>query len=168
MNPKSKFSKVVAALAFVLVGVTATLGVQSLKSNEPSCQSIVRIGRVPSANESRIQLILRYTFAIATYRWLDPATQKSILEQARLTEARYANETAGLTVQDRDLTIVNFAKLTAEFQRALLESMGQGLRLGKSAAAKADRALVYDYAQEASIIAVSNAKCFPEFCFERR
>jgi hypothetical protein len=168
MNLRVKPSKALLSLTLIVIGVGATLGTQSLRNDQPNCKSIVRSGRVPSADESRVQLMLRYTFAISAYRWLDPSTQASILEQARITEANHANEAAGLSVNDGDLTIVNFSKLTPKFQQALLESFGQGLRLGKSEATKADRTLVYDYAQEASIIAASNGKCFPEFSFERR
>jgi hypothetical protein len=164
----SKLSKALVALALIAFGAGAAIGFQSISKTQPNCEEIVRDGRVPDANESRIQLSLRYTFAIATFRWLDPASQTSMLEQARIAEAKYPDESAGLDVQKGDLLIGNFAKLTPEFQWALLESMGQGLRVGKSAETKADRSLVYDFAQEASILAKSNAKCFPLFRFERR
>jgi hypothetical protein len=160
MHPKT--SKIVMALALPIIGAAAVLGFQSLNKSQPNCEYL-RSDHVFSEDETRVQRTLRYTFAIATYRWLDSSTQKSILEQARQTESKYPQQNAELSVQDGDLKILNFSKLSSEFQRELLASIGQGVVLAKS-----DRSLVANFARESSTIAASSGKCLPKFRFEDR
>jgi hypothetical protein len=162
MTPKTKIAKFAISLTLFLFGAASVLGFQNLNKREPKCEYL-RGDHVFSDDETRVQRALRSTFAISTFRWLNPSTQKSILDEARATEARYPVEKAELTVQNGDLKIFNFSKLTPKFQQELLASVGQGVVLAKS-----DRSLVANFARESSTIAASNAKCFPEFSFERR
>jgi hypothetical protein len=163
---QTKKSKSVGAVALFFFGVASTLGFQALGSKEPNCEEL-RGDRVLSHDETVIQRRLRSTFIIATFQWLNPTTQKSILEQARQTEARYPKEKAGLSVQSGELEIKNFLKLSPKFQSDLLTSVEQGVVIGTSEEAKSDDLTVYSYTQEATTMISSNGKCFPDFRFAR-
>jgi hypothetical protein len=165
MKEKKKF-KLAGAAALILLGVASTLGFQALSSKTPNCEEL-RGDRVLSHNETLVQRRLRSTFIISTFQWLNPVTQKSVLEQAQQTEAKYPSERAGLSVKNGELKIKNFLKLSPKFQSDLLASLEQGVVIGSSKEAKSDDLTVYSYTQEATTLISSNGKCFPNFRFAR-
>jgi hypothetical protein len=163
---QNKKSKAVGAAALFFFGVASALGFQALSRKEPNCEQL-RGDRVLSHDETVVQRRLRSTFIIATFQWLNPVTQNSVLEQARQAEAKYPNENAGLSVRNSELKIENFLKLSPKFQTDLLTSIEQGVVLGKSAEAKSDDLTIYSYTQEATTTISSDGKCFPDFRFAR-
>jgi hypothetical protein len=168
MKQKGKSQSILFAVMLMLFGAGSALGFQALTKKEATCEQILNTSRVLSGDDSEVQRMFRYTFTLATYGSLDPSTQKSILERARIVEAQYSNENAGLSVSDGQLAVANFAKLSPAFRSALLESFDAGLHRSKSTRAMSDLMFVHGFARDASIIAQSKAKCLPPFDFERR
>lgn len=134
----------------MLYGAGSALGFQALTKNEPTCEQILDTGRVLSGDDSQVQRMFRYTFTLATYKLLDQSTQESILEQARIVDAQYSSENAGLSVSDGQLAVANFAKLSPAFRSALLESFDAGLHLSKSTRAMSDLMFVHGFARDSS------------------
>jgi hypothetical protein len=163
---ENKKSKGITVLALILFGVAGTLAFQTFSSQEASCDEI-RDDRVLSKDETAVQRRLRSTFVIATYQWLDPSTKKSVLEQARKTEAAYPREDAKLSLKGGELKIANFLSLTPKFQNDLLAAFEKGVSTNRSEAGQRDDLTVYSYTQEATTIISSNGKCFPKFRFAR-
>jgi hypothetical protein len=167
MLPKKVISNMILGTTLMLFGAGSALGFQALTKKESTCEQILDTGRVLSGDDSEVQRMFRYTFTLATYKSLDQSTQKSILERARIVEAQYSNENAGLSVSGGQLAVANFAKLSPAFRSALLESFDAGLHRSKSTRAMSDLMFVHGFARDASIIAQSKAKCLPPFDFER-
>ena len=163
MKQKGKSQSIFFALILMLFGAGSALGFQALTKNETTCEQILDTGRVLSGDDSQVQRMFRYTFTLATYKFLDQPTQESILERARVVEDRYSSESAGISVQDGQLAVADFAKLTPTFRNALLESFDAGLHRSKSTRAMSDLVFVHGFARDASIIAQSKAKCLPPF-----